>query len=168
MTLEIDQVAAVPVVRRVPEVLLAGAEQRADRGEARDVAAELIVALVRLRHQHHCVPAADRADALFERHVAGRALFHVRRDGVDVRRVGGERDIGARAARLVDQALEQIVRALRTFALEHRFQGIEPFLRLESVGIVCSRKLWNGRHVDEFRFLLQEGEASLTTKWGQC
>ena len=74
----------------------------------------------------------------------------------------------ARAARLVDQALEQVVRALRTFALEHRLERVEPLLGFQRVGIVGSRELWNGRHVDEFRFLLQGGEASLTTKWGQC
>ena len=45
MALEVDQIAAVAVARRVPEVLLSRAEQRADRGEARDVAAELVVVL---------------------------------------------------------------------------------------------------------------------------
>jgi len=146
MALEVDQVAAVAFVRRVPEVLLAGAEQRADRGEARDVAAELVVALVRARHHHHRVPAADRADALLQRHVAGRALLHVRRNGVDVRRVRRERDVRARAARLVDQPLEEKVRALGPFALEHRLERVEPLLRLQRVGIVCGGELGDGGH----------------------
>ena len=41
----------------------------------------------RLRHHHHRVPAAVGADALLERVVARRALLHVRRNRVDVRRV---------------------------------------------------------------------------------
>jgi len=41
--LEIHQVAAVPLVRRMPEMVLADAEQRSYRGEAGDVAAELVV-----------------------------------------------------------------------------------------------------------------------------
>src|SRR5207245_5715748 len=43
MALEIDQVTAMAVLRRVPEVLLPGAEQRAERREGGDVAAELVV-----------------------------------------------------------------------------------------------------------------------------
>ena len=130
MPLEINQVAAVSFVRRMPEMLLAGAEERADRGEARDMAAELVIALVRARHQHHRVPAADGADALLERHIAGRALLHVRRNRVDVRRVGRERDVGTRATRLVDQPLEQVVRSLRALALENRLESVEPLLGL--------------------------------------
>ena len=77
--------------------------------------------------------------------VAGRALLHVRRDGVDVRGVGRERDVRARAARLVDQPLEQEVRALGPFALEHRLERVEPLLRLQRVGIVCGGKLGTAR-----------------------
>jgi len=36
----------VSFVRRVPEVIEADAEQRSDRGEARDVTAQLVVRLV--------------------------------------------------------------------------------------------------------------------------
>src|SRR5687767_11008692 len=112
-------------------MLLAGAEQRADRSEARDVAAQLVVALVRARHQHHRVPAADRADAFLEGYIARRALLHVRRDGVDVGRIRRERDMRAGAARLVDEALEQEMRTLGAFALEHGLQRFEPLLGLE-------------------------------------
>ena len=147
VALEIDQVAAVAVMGRIPEVLLAGAEQRSDRGEAGDMPAELVVVRVGARHHHHRVPAADRADALLEGDVAGRALLHVRRNGVDVRRIRRERDVGAGAASLVDQALEQVVRALGSFALQHRFERIEPFLGLEGVGVVRGGKLGDCGHV---------------------
>ena len=146
MALEIDQVAAVALVRGVPEMILADAEQRADRGEARDVAAELVVVLVGAHHHRHRVPAAVRADALLDRRVARRALLEVRRDGVDVRGVGRVRQVGAGAARLVDQLLEQEVRALGALALDHRLERVEPLLRLERVGIVCGGNLRDGGH----------------------
>src|SRR5260221_1560171 len=70
----------------------------------------------------------------------------MRRKRVDVRSVRRKRDVGARAARLVDQPLDQVVRAVRAFALEHRFERIEPFLRLERVGVVGGGRLRNGGH----------------------
>src|SRR5205814_6302353 len=130
----------------MPEVLLPGAEQRADRGEAREVAAELVVVPVRAHHHHHRVPAADRADALLERDVARGVLLHMRSNRVDVRGVRRERDVRARAACLVNQPLEQIMRALRAFTLEHCLERVEPFLGLERVGIVGGGKLRHGGH----------------------
>ena len=111
MALKVDQIAAMAIVRRIPEVLLAGAEERADRGEAREVTAELVVILVRAHHHDHRIPAADRADALLERDVARRVLLDVRRNRVDIRRVGRERNVSAGAACLVDHARARDLRA---------------------------------------------------------
>ena len=36
----------------------------------------------------------------------------------------------------VDHALHQVVRPLRAFVLDHRFEGIEPLLRFDDIGIV--------------------------------
>ena len=47
-----DQVAAVVLRRRMPEMVEADSEQRADRGEAGDVPAQVAVALVGARHHH--------------------------------------------------------------------------------------------------------------------
>ena len=88
-----------------------------------------------------------RADALLERDVAGRALLHVRRNGVDVRGVRRERNVRARAARLVDQPLQQVMRALGAFALEHCLERVEPLLGLERVGVVRCGELGDGGHV---------------------
>jgi hypothetical protein len=85
------------------------------------------------------------------------AFHEVRRNRVDVRGIRRERNVRARAARLVDQALEQEVRALRPFPLEYRFKCIEPFLGLERVGIVRCRKLWDGGHGFAVPVLLQGG-----------
>ena len=48
--------------------------------------------------------------------------------------VARERDVRAAAARFLDQLLEQEMRALGTFVLEHRIERLEPlpgFLRID-------------------------------------
>jgi hypothetical protein len=49
---------------------------------------------------------------------------------VDVRSGRLERQVRARAARLVDQRFDQRVRALDTLAFDYRIQRIEPLLEL--------------------------------------
>src|SRR5207302_868734 len=56
VSLEVDEIPPVSFVWRVPEVIEADAEQRSDRGEARDVTAQLVVRLVGLCHHHHRIP----------------------------------------------------------------------------------------------------------------
>src|SRR4051812_7119076 len=146
MSLEKNEIAAVPFVRRAPEVVEADVEQRADRCEARDMAAELVIALVRARHHDHRVPAAVRADALLERVIPRRALLQMRRNRIDVRGLRSIGKIGAGAARLLDQFFQQVVRALRTFVLEHAFEGVEPLLGFLDIGIVRGGELRQRGH----------------------
>src|SRR5712692_11682606 len=146
MSLEVDEVPPVPFVRRMPEMIEADAEQRSDGGETRDVAAQLIVGFVRLRHHDHRVPAAERADALLQGVVAGRALLEVRRNRVEVGGIERERNVSARATRLVDELFQQIAGALGALALEHRLQRIEPLLCLKGIGIVGGGKFRQRRH----------------------
>jgi hypothetical protein len=68
--------------------------------------------------------------------VAGTALLEVRRNGVDVARLRAERNVDAGAARGVDQALQQEMRALGAVDLENRVQRVEPFLGFGGVDIV--------------------------------
>ena len=63
-------------------------------------------------------------------------FFQVRRDGVDVGGVAGERDVGAAAARQVHQALHQVVGAFGTFVFDNRLKRLEPFLGLEGVRVI--------------------------------
>src|SRR3546814_10729925 len=80
------------------------------------------------------MPANDRADAPFDLVVSWRARLEMRRNRVDVGGVGGERYERAVASRFFDQPFEQVVRALGTFAIEHRVECFEPllaFLRIE-------------------------------------
>ncbi len=138
VSLEVDQVAAEVRARCTPEVVETDFHQRVDRRVAGDVAAEVALAAVGAHHHRHRVPAHVGADALLQHRVARRVLLKMRRDGVEVRRVGRKRNVRARAARLVDQGLEQEVRALRPFAFEDGLERLDPFLGLECIGIVGS------------------------------
>ena len=134
VALEVDQVAAVVLGLGVPEVVLAAADHGGQRGEGGDVAAQVAavrrVVLVGLDHHGHGVPAHVRADARFQFQVARMRRLQAGRDRVDVGGVGRERDVGTGAARLVDQAFQQVVRALRSFAVKDGCQGFEPLLGL--------------------------------------
>src|SRR5258706_2486807 len=126
MSLEIDQVPTMLRVRRVPEMIEPDAKQGSYRSKGGDVPTQLVVVLVRFRHHDHRVPAAEGTDALLERMISRRTLFQVRRNRIEVGGVERERNIRARSSRLVDQPLEQIVSSLGTFAVENRFERIQP------------------------------------------
>ncbi|MDZ7653192.1 MAG: hypothetical protein U5L03_11920 [Burkholderiaceae bacterium] len=135
VALDVEQVAAVVLAARVEEVVEADVVEGRRRGEARDVTAERGILAVGLDHHRHRVPAHEGAEPLLDLDVAGRALFLVGRDRVDVRRAGGKRRIDAGLACFLDQAIEQEVRTLRSLALEHGIERIEPFARLDRVGV---------------------------------
>ena len=68
--------------------------------------------------------------------IARRARFQMRRDGVDV--FGGrlERQIAAGAARLVDHALEQVMRAIGAVGVDDAFQRVGPFPRFGGIEVL--------------------------------
>ncbi len=70
----------------------------------------------------------------------------MRRDCVDVGRIRAVRQRDAGGARLLGQLLDEVVRALAAFALEHGLERVEPLLRLKAVGIVGRGLLRNGGH----------------------
>ena len=102
VALDIDQIAFLFVIGRAPEVVEAHVIQGGGGLEAGDVAAQLQVFFAGAQHQSGGVPANDGADAVFQLMVAVRALFLAHRDGVQVGGGGGERQIGAATAGLVD------------------------------------------------------------------
>ena len=130
-----DEVATVILRRRAEEVIEADVVERRGRGEARDVAALRQLALVGVHHHRRGVPPHHAAQAPLELGVARRRLLAVDRDGVDVGGGGLEGKVQAGAARVLDQRLEQVVRALRPLPLEHGVERLDPLARLLRVGI---------------------------------
>ena len=130
VALDVDEVAAEILRRRVEEVVEADVVERRGRGEAGDVAAELGALAVGLHHHRQRVPADDRADAVLEPRLARRLLLVGRVDRVDVGGGGAVGQVHALAARLVDQRLDQEVGALGALVLEHRFERVEPLAGL--------------------------------------
>ena len=139
VALDVEQVAAVVFALGVPEVVEAGAEHRRQRREARDVAAEVAavgrVQAVRLDDHRHRVPAHVGAQPLLDLDVAGRALFLVGRDRVDVGGVGRERHVDAGLARVVDQLFEQEVRALAALGADDGRQGASSHSRVSCASV---------------------------------
>ena len=105
------------VGRRAPEVIEAHFVQRRRGGVAGQVAAVLGGHAVGLHHHRHRVPADVRLDAPLERAVARILRLAAGGNGVDVGGVRLERQVGAAAARVVDQPLQQEVRTLRAVRL---------------------------------------------------
>jgi hypothetical protein len=136
VALDEDEVAAVRVGGRVPEVVEADLVQRGRRLVARDVAAELRGLLVGLHDHRDRVPADRRADAVLELEVAGERRLELRRDRVDVR---GRALVGrwrADAAGAIDDALDELLRALDAVVGDDRVERVEPLAGLLGV-YVC-------------------------------
>ena len=122
VALDEHEIAAVLVGRRVPEMVEADVVEHRRRREARDVAADVGV-LVRAHHHRHRVPAHVVPDLLLDVEVARQPHLPVDRDRVDVGGVGRERQVRAGAARLVDQLLDQEVRAVGPFVARARLRA---------------------------------------------
>ena len=138
MALHVDEVPAVALRGGVPEVVEAHVVERGRGGEARDVAAQLEVLAAGAQHHGHRVPAHDVAQPVLDLHVARERLLQVRRDRVDVGGAGAVGQVHARAACLVDEALEDEVRAFRAFDGENGFQGVDPFAGFRRVDVLLS------------------------------
>ena len=139
------------LVRRMPEMIEADAEQRPHRSEARDMAAEVALYLVGLGHHHHRVPAGVGAYPLLHQVVAGGAILELRRDRVDVGGVRGKRNNRAGSAGLVDQAFKQVVGAFRPLLLDHGCERVEPLLGFDLIRIVCGGRIGYGGHGSSLR-----------------
>ena len=63
----------------------------------------------------------------------------LRADRVDIGRIGGERQLGALAARGGDHGVEQFVDALPTLESVDRIERIEPIPRLFAIALPSTR-----------------------------
>jgi hypothetical protein len=133
VALDEHEVAAVFARRRVPEVIEADVVQHRRRCEARDVAAD--VRLLVARSTIAIAFQRTSGGSLLDVEVAGKLDLLLDRDRVDVRGVRGERQVGAGPPRLVDQRLDQELRAIRSFGREHAIERGEPLLRFLRIDV---------------------------------
>ncbi len=135
MPLEIYQVRPLGVVRPLEEVIETDLVERGRGGEGGDVAADGRVFLVGVDDHRHRVPADQALDAPFQLAVAGEQRLSREGDGVDVGRVGGERDFDAAANGLVFELTEQELRPFFAAGLHDRVEGVEPFRGFDGIDI---------------------------------
>ena len=136
VALHVDEVAAVAVGGRAPEVVEADLVEDRRRLVARDVPAELGGFLVRLEHHRDRVPAHERAHAPLELlvdRVLGLVLW---RDRVDVGRGAGRRRRRTRQLGVADDALEQMLGAVGSVVLHDGVERLEPLTRLLRVDVL--------------------------------
>src|SRR6266403_5568296 len=112
----------------MPEMHEADVVECRCRLKARDVPAELRGMLVRPQHDRQRVPADEGTDPVLDRAVARMAFLSFRRDRIEVRRICRVRNGCAPAPCSLDYSLEQVMRPIGPFDLDHAFEGIEPFL----------------------------------------
>src|SRR4029077_7528731 len=140
MSLHEHHVSGVLLGGRAPEVIETHFIQGRRGGVAREVAAILGRGAIGLQHHRQRVPADVGLDTPLERAVTRILRLAPGGDAVDVGGVGLERQVGAAATRVVDQPLEQEVRALRAVNLEHRIDRFEPFPRLDGIEVFQLRR----------------------------
>jgi hypothetical protein len=135
VALDEDHVARMALRLRAPEVVEAHLVQRRRRGIRRQVAAVLARLLVRIEHHRERVPADARLDALLHLAIARIRRLLAGRDRVDVGGVRTERQVRARAARVVDELLEEIVGARGALGFQDRIDRFDPLACLDRVEV---------------------------------
>ena len=136
MALHVDQVAAVAVGRRVPEVVEAGLIQHRRRLVTRDMTAQLRAGLVGVKDRRDRVPTHNAAYPPLKRLIDRMRRLRLRRDRVQIRRRARGRGSRARQLRVTDDTLKQELRALRAVVFEDRIESIQPLARFQYVYVV--------------------------------
>src|SRR4029079_5862840 len=103
------------------------------RGEGRDVPPDARLRLVGSDYHRRGVPAYDALDAPFDVRIAGHQRLLLSRDGVDVRRVRGERQLDAVVRRMQRELAEKTSDLDRASLLQDVIERIQPFTTLDGV-----------------------------------
>ncbi len=106
-------------------------------GVGRDVTADAGKVAIGPHDHRHRVPADDALDPPLDLPVARINRLLVDRDRIDVGRVGRKRQLDALLMSVLVQHRQQILHALRTFALQHIFQRIEPLTRFRRIDVAA-------------------------------
>ena len=135
MRLEEHEIAAVGMIHAAKEMIEATLEDLGRRRVAADVAAELAVRNVGADDHGQRIPAHNRSDPLFEGEIAGIFALLLTRDRVAVRRV--RRNVGddTQLLRLLLEQPQQRLRPVLTGDADDGFEGVEPLLRFDRVGV---------------------------------
>ncbi len=120
MTLYENEITTERFARRTPKMVEADLVKRRRGRIARDVTTVLRALAIRVNDHRHGVPANISLESTLDRTVA--RVFRLLADGnrIQIRRVRAIRQVRARAARMVDHALEQIMRAVGAVNAQHR------------------------------------------------
>src|SRR4051812_43694451 len=129
VALHVNEIAAMRVSRRMPEMSKADIVKRRSRLEACDVASQLRGFLVGPQDDCNGVPSNGRTDAMFNVSVPVGTRLAFRRYGINVRSIRNRRNRNARSIGFVCQLCQQISRPSWTLVMQHGTERIEPFAR---------------------------------------
>src|SRR5215470_9183407 len=130
VALEVDDVPLVIGVPGAEEVIEADLEQRRRRRVSGDVAADAALFAVGAHDHRQRVPPDKALDPPLDLAAARIDRLPIDGNGVDVRRVGCERDFDPGPLRVDAKLREQFARALRPATIDHVIERIEPFTGL--------------------------------------
>jgi len=132
VSLEEDDVGVGALVA-AEEVVEAHFVQRRGRSEGRDVAADAFLGLVGAHHHGGGVPADEALDPALQVGPARHEHLFVGRDGIDVGRIGRERQLDAVLTGVDRQLAQQAGHLCGAAALQHIIKRVEPFARLDRI-----------------------------------
>ena len=129
MALEEDDVAVAFAVAAAEEMIERDFVERRRRGIGRNVPADAVFLLVCADDHGQRIPPHEALDAPLDVRDAGHRHLLVRRNRVDVRRIGGKRQLDAVLTGMDGQFAQQLGDFDRTAALEHIIKRVEPLAR---------------------------------------
>ncbi len=136
MALMENQITRMRLARRAPEMIEADIVECRAGGEAGDMTAEFARLAVGTNNHRHRIPANQATDAPFHVRIAGHLGFELRRNRVDVFRSRRKRQVPTGAARGIDHAFEQEMRAIGTVGGDDRIEGLTPFPGFDRIQIL--------------------------------
>jgi hypothetical protein len=137
VALEKDDVAAVVGVAGPEEVVEGDLIEGGGRGVCRDVPADPLFLLVRAHDHRQGVPPDEALDAPLDVGAARHEDLLVGRDGIDVGRIGGERQVDAVLGGVNRQLAQEPRDFCRSAALENVIEGLEPLACFDGVEFRC-------------------------------
>src|SRR5262245_51307004 len=138
MPLHENQIAAMAVRWRMPEMAVADVVECGSRLEARDMAAELRTLLVGAKHDRKGIPSDDRTQLVLDGAVARQRGLLIQRNRVAIGCRQRLLDAEAAAARSVNHRIDDEFGPLIATVTSDRRQGIQPlpgFLRIQIVRV---------------------------------